>query len=553
MMRSWTRLSSEAMLKIFLAIFLLNILNCDHKVESAFEDLSSTCKNQFIFFNDALLARRDWALKMFDTWGKFQHSVLDGNVNNFGDYDLCRSFVHESPVTSIGTVNGEYCLVSYIGAEEDIEPFDINFDWKELGSLARSQNLYLTTGICLPKSCTKKDVDEIANIVFSNANLNVTSVSCESKPYLRFSNRLLAVFIFIGLLITVIASTVYELFMIHRDSEGKFNLIKIYLHRFLRYTPVLLFLVLFFMSFMQLLGSGPIFERTLEDWLPNCYNYWWSTLLHIATYTNIDNLCLNWTWYLSADFQLFLVSPILIYPAWRWKWKIFAVAFPIAMLSFLIYIFVVSITYEFLVFVGPLQSQGQFDYDRLLYYPTHARAGPWIIGMALGFIMYQLKGIKPHINKYLATFLWVASFSLLTVVVLGYFPFQQADEYFTINKIVNASYNAFYRSGWALSLAWIIFACHNGYGGIINWFLSLPQFQPLARMSLSVYLSHRIFQIISVATIRQPIYLSPFNLLHVYFGDVIMSLIVGIAVYLCIEAPFAVLEARLSGDDTKKN
>lgn len=76
-------------------------------------------------------------------------------------------------------------------------------------------------------------------------------------------------------------------------------------------------------------------------------------MLHISTYTNIDNLCMNWTWYLAADFQLFLVSPLLVYPAWRWRWKFFA-AFPAVISLSITYILVISKEFKFLVFVGPL-------------------------------------------------------------------------------------------------------------------------------------------------------------------------------------------------------
>ena len=33
----------------------------------------------------------------------------------------------------------------------------------------------------------------------------------------------------------------------------------------------------------------------------------------------INLQCMGHTWYLSVDMQLFLVSPLLIYPLWRWK------------------------------------------------------------------------------------------------------------------------------------------------------------------------------------------------------------------------------------------
>jgi peptidoglycan/LPS O-acetylase OafA/YrhL len=82
----------------------------------------------------------------------------------------------------------------------------------------------------------------------------------------------------------------------------EFNVLKIYFHRFLRYTPVLLFVMLFFTSFMPYLGSGPIFDITLKSWLSPCYSNWWSTILHVSTFTNIDKLCMNWTWYLAGTF-----------------------------------------------------------------------------------------------------------------------------------------------------------------------------------------------------------------------------------------------------------
>lgn len=159
--------------------------------------------------------------------------------------------------------------------------------------------------------------------------------------------------------------------------------------------------------------------------------------------------------------------------------------------------------------------------------------------------MYQFREVSPRINKTFSMTMWVLSISMLLAVVLGYFPFQQADRYLKIPKAINATYNALYRSCWAIAIAWIIFRTHNGSGGIIRWFLCLPFFQPFARMSLSIYLTHRVYQILSVASIRQPIYLSPLNLLHVFFGDIVMSLIVGVVVYLCIEAPLSILEKRL--------
>jgi peptidoglycan/LPS O-acetylase OafA/YrhL len=165
--------------------------------------------------------------------------------------------------------------------------------------------------------------------------------------------------------------------------------------------------------------------------------------------------------------------------------------------------------------------------------------------MTLGFVMYEYRDRGLRVNKHLSRFLWFTSITMILVIVLVYFQFQQADQYLEFSNIENSLYNAFYRHLWALSIGWIIIGCHNGSGGVIKWFLSHSCFQPIAKMSLSIYLTHRVHQIISIASIRQSIHLNPYEIFQIYLSDVMMSLAIGTVVYLTIEAPFANLESRI--------
>lgn len=45
-----------------------------------------------------------------------------------------------------------------------------------------------------------------------------------------------------------------------------------------------------------------------------------------------------------------------------------------------------------------------------------------------------------------------------------------------------------FRILWSLALCYIIFACVYDSGGVINWFLSLSLWQPLARISYAIIL-----------------------------------------------------------------
>lgn len=66
------------------------------------------------------------------------------------------------------------------------------------------------------------------------------------------------------------------------------------------------------------------------------------------------------------------------------------------------------------------------------------------------------------------------------------------------NKVTNPGYTlgesvfylTFHKLFWGLALAWVVFACVNGYGGYINSFLSWGFFLPLAKLSYMVYLLH---------------------------------------------------------------
>jgi hypothetical protein len=67
---------------------------------------------------------------VFDAWGKIQSGVLDGNVNNYGDFDSCLGFTYEA--VSVGLIKGKHCMVSYTGSDANDGTFNFNFNWQGL-------------------------------------------------------------------------------------------------------------------------------------------------------------------------------------------------------------------------------------------------------------------------------------------------------------------------------------------------------------------------------------------------------------------------------------
>lgn len=68
--------------------------------------------------------------------------------------------------------------------------------------------------------------------------------------------------------------------------SGKINVLRFYVHRYLRLTPLLAVVILFTVSLFRFLGNGPFWFSTPSIVGGSCEQYWWSALLHIQNYVN---------------------------------------------------------------------------------------------------------------------------------------------------------------------------------------------------------------------------------------------------------------------------
>lgn len=106
-------------------------------------------------------------------------------------------------------------------------------------------------------------------------------------------------------------------------------------------------------------------------------------------------------------------------------------------------------------------------------------------------------------------FAWTLSFVLMIVAIGAIYPLQQTDS--KAIPLAFGLYDALSRVAWSIALCYIIFACIHNYGGPVNWFLSHPLWQPLSRLTFSIYLLHKVIINLSIAAMKRPIYFSEFS------------------------------------------
>ncbi|XP_054261763.1 nose resistant to fluoxetine protein 6-like isoform X2 [Macrosteles quadrilineatus] len=327
-------------------------------------------------------------------------------------------------------------------------------------------------------------------------------------------------------------------FLRERAKEKPFQFGADILRRYFRYTPTLAVVMIFSANFLMRCGSGPFWTRQsmLSAW--GCRNLWFTGLLHISNLLYPRVACVQHSWYLSIDFQLFLISPLFLlqlhYDPPIGMLLIAAVAAASIFTNFLAAV-ATSVDAPSLAIMYKNRMGNEIVSE--IYFSTPYRTFPYLLGLTLGYFIFTMKQdkIKVKIPKLMRWLGWSATTlvmsTLLVVCHVMLDPSYERVAWFDVG------YTVLGKPMIALSAAWVVMACHLGYGGLLNNFLSWPGFQPFSRLALGIYLVH--FEIIRIQGNRltRPVEYDNFYFFHIGIGVLMVSTFVAVVLYLCVEAP----------------
>ncbi|XP_055308474.1 nose resistant to fluoxetine protein 6-like [Sitodiplosis mosellana] len=289
------------------------------------------------------------------------------------------------------------------------------------------------------------------------------------------------------------------------SKNGRLNIPLLYLQRVLRLSPVTIVIALFSRFLLQFCANGPEYNHYLDFKRQDCEIAMWDSLLYI------DNIrlkqCVPGAWYLAADMQLYLLTPFLVLLLQRYPKRFMGFSFAIVSIDLIL-----SLNKEFF---------GLGGYDK--YFTTRSRITPWLIGVNFAYVLLQMRSTKPiRIPKLLNSLLLTGSVCALL--------------WFT-HTYRNVDFLWETRAWWSLSLCYIIFSCVTGQGGVINWFLSHPRWQPISRLSFSIYLIHVLVIIIIYANQKVPWCFSTITQVQELFLVVSSACAVAVVLALTVEMP----------------
>ncbi|XP_075226493.1 nose resistant to fluoxetine protein 6-like [Lycorma delicatula] len=315
-----------------------------------------------------------------------------------------------------------------------------------------------------------------------------------------------------------------------------------FVHRYLRLTPAYAMMVAITATWLYRLGDGPLWDEIVGSASRDCKNNWLPGIFYINNYYKVQNYCMMQSWYLAADMQMFWLSPLLLYPLWRWPKFGLIEGFVLIIISIIIPFYIAFV--EEIKTPIPL-SRDSYRVQRemeTLYLPTHTKTISYIIGILLGYLIFQIKSNRINWNLSVAQQItgWVVALIFIGGSLFGAYPLFQIDH--TYSKWESSLYIGFYKLFWGLGIGWVFLACSTGYGGIVSDILNCKPFIILGRLTYGIYLTHVAVIIYKLGNMRQPTFLSHYDQIQQFMGEFIVTIFCALALTLTLESPFLVME-----------
>lgn len=347
--------------------------------------------------------------------------------------------------------------------------------------------------------------------------------------------------------------------VILKQRLKQFTFAGFYLQRYLRLIPAMVYMIWGCSTVLRYLGSGVVWSRTHYDMFSRpCTQTAHHNILFVNNLNDSNDMCMGHLWSLAVEWQLYLVTPLILlplywYPTHRFRWAPLLAFFAISVL-----------TPAAVTVIGDLPPTASFwDYEASQrYYNTNyitswCRAAPYCIGLAAGYLYHwmdenhiTLSTMSVRVGKVLSTLIGVA-------VMVGPSFLMGHGKYWA------ALYSSLSRPAWGLMMSFIVINACKGKPGFWVWLSSRSWVTPLCRVSYCMFLVSLPLQTMAAARTQKQHY-DHLSGLYLVIGDLVLSYFAAVVLHLLVESPFSravglMLSGKLSrksktpSDPTRKN
>ncbi|KAM7304447.1 nose resistant to fluoxetine protein 6 [Ixodes scapularis] len=274
-------------------------------------------------------------------------------------------------------------------------------------------------------------------------------------------------------------------------------------------------------------------------------NHWLELLLQVRNFgKKLQNTSSTaHLWYVSADFQLFVIA-LLVCVCFKGRnpWITIIVFMMLSLLccGALCWQMHSTVYYPFVVVLGDSFEAVHGTLNDVYVTPWY-HAASYFAGCITLLLQQKYGGAK--ISKALVGIVWVFAAACCLACVLMRYDWNRGREH--AQTSIRMACVFWDRILFSFTLSWIAFACSTGRGGFFQKFLAWKRFVPLSRLTFGVYLIHLPFLHFVYNSTRERVYYSKFNVVTLYFGTIMWCGILSFFLFAAFEVPTATLDRLL--------
>lgn len=336
---------------------------------------------------------------------------------------------------------------------------------------------------------------------------------------------------------------VYNIDKLSRTRINRFYIwIAAIIRRHLRTTtPV--FFVLMCCHLGPVVASGPNLKPLMEKIYDEFSREWWRILLQVRNAGDpTKQEFLGLLWFISVDFQLFMVGMPLVLILKRYHWGKIAAFGILGTISSVIAAGQLHGT-NYPPFMMPIISDisiaNSFYYDVYVWPFHHGMC--YFAGCIVCLLIQRYRQVKISKLKQFSMWCLCATCGLTCLFIKydwcrGRNP---TEEWVTLLVSIANGFCC------AAFLAWLVFACATGRGGLVSRLLSWKALVPLSRLSFGIYCIHVPLYYFIFALARERIFIANFTMVLLSLGVFVLSGMLSFFVFVACEAPVGRLEKQV--------
>uniref|UniRef100_A0A4Y0BIS8 Acyltransferase 3 domain-containing protein n=1 Tax=Anopheles funestus TaxID=62324 RepID=A0A4Y0BIS8_ANOFN len=316
--------------------------------------------------------------------------------------------------------------------------------------------------------------------------------------------------------------------------------------RYVRLTPVYAFVMLFEATWVVRLGDGPLWQKGFETGRTYCRANWWANLLYINNYYKADEPCTAHSWYLAADFHLFVYGLVLCaviarYPKVRNLLLGTLVVLSYAATAAIIYVK----AYDAVPVFPPEQVRYFFWYWAVykdLYVPTHMYLVNYTLAIAFAFYYRHLLKTRTNCHWLIKVF-WFGSLLMIPALFAMGYIFYHFE--FATPSLWMALLFPFIRLLYSVIIFFGGVGLSFRFAKLLTRLADIPFHTIIGRLTYSAYLCHLCLIKMSLFNTRSFFRYALIDIGAIWAASMLLSYLVAWVLCLVLESPFVALQRQL--------